>query len=90
MIPYSLNTEIRKQVTVVLILISICVTAVFEYTLGKYFICIKNQSEFFNFISSLNSFKLLVEVTVPSFFLVVGNKAGLVYNKGSNRNNRFK
>lgn len=68
MIPYSLNTEIRKQVTVVLILISICVTAVFEYTLGKYFICIKNQSEFFNFISSLNSFKLLVEVTVPSFF----------------------
>lgn len=67
MIPYSLNTEIRKQFTIVFILISICITALLKEILGSYFTCLENQSKSFYFMFFLIVFKLLLEVIVPPF-----------------------
>ena len=68
MISYSLNTKIRKRFMEFFILISICITVLIEHVLKPYFTCIEKQSEFLDFILSLNAFKLLVEVTIPPFF----------------------
>ena len=43
MIPYSLNNGIRKQFTVILVLISICITILLENIFIPYFICFENQ-----------------------------------------------
>ena len=69
MIPYSLNNGIRKQFTVILVLISICITILLENVFMPYFICFDNQSELFNTISSLKAFELLIAVTVPPFLV---------------------
>ena len=72
MISYSLKEGIRKKCTVILVLVSICITILTENILAdnsyiSYFICFVKQNEIINSIVSLKVFKLLLEEVAPPF-----------------------
>lgn len=76
MIPYSLNTEVRKTTTLILVLLSMLITILGEMVMS--YLC-DFQNEILNNISSLWEFKLLVAVVLPPF--IVWSGLSYIYSK---------
>jgi len=66
MIPYSLNSDVRKHVTVILVLLSVCITALLENLIALQF---KSISDFLSNACSGKAFQLLISVAVPPFIV---------------------
>lgn len=69
MIPYSLNVGVRKHVTVILVLISVCITVGLEGSVIHFFSNSLLANNFFTNIFLEEAFKLLTAVTVPPFLV---------------------
>lgn len=69
MIPYTLNIEVRRQVTVILALISVCISVVLENSITQYLINIEFKSCFMNNLYSMKALELLAAVTIPPFIV---------------------
>ncbi len=79
MIPYSLNNEVRKKTTVILVLLSVCITIGIENVIIKYFNNFKFLSEFFDNIYLSIEYELLLAVAIPPFIVWYG--LNLIYSK---------
>ncbi len=79
MIPYSLNTGVRKQVIVILVLISVCITVGLENGVMQFFIVHEFRTDFYNNIYSTKAFELLIAIIIPPF--IVCYLANIIYSK---------
>lgn len=69
MIPYSLNVGVRRQVTLILALLSVCITVVLENSITQHLIDFVFQIDFLSNPYSTKAFELLTAITIPPFIV---------------------